>query len=70
MPKIFFSSFTFNLADIFAPIIAPAMPHIAILIPIFQLINFVFIDTIIAEIDVGTKNTKDIVYNIFTIYIN
>ena len=57
-PNSFLNSSTFIFTDIFAPIIAPTIPEIATYIPIFQSINFSFMDTIIAVTDVGTKNTK------------
>lgn len=57
-PNNFRSNSTFIFTDVFAPIIAPILPAIAKVTPIFQSINFSFIDTIIAVIDVGTKNTK------------
>lgn len=58
IPKNFFSHFTSIFIAIFAPIIAPNIPDIPIVIPIFQSINFSLIETIIAVIEVGTKNTK------------
>lgn len=58
IPNSFLSSSTFIFTDIFAPIIAPTIPETAIHIPIFQSINFSFIDTTIAVIDVGTKKTR------------
>ena len=57
-PNSFLSNSTFIFIEIFAPITAPTIPADANHIPIFQSINFSFIDTIIAVIDVGTKNTK------------
>lgn len=58
IPNNFLSIFTSIFTEIFAPIIAPTIPAVANVIPIFQSISFSFIDTIIAVIDVGTKNTK------------
>ena len=43
IPKSFFNLFTSMSAEILAPIIAPTIPDTAIVIPIFQLINFCFI---------------------------
>lgn len=57
-PNSFLNISTSIFTEIFAPIIAPIIPADANQIPIFQSINFSFIDTIIAVIDVGTKNTK------------
>lgn len=57
-PNSFLNNSTFIFTDIFAPTIAPIIPADATHNPIFQSINFSFIDTIIAVIDVGTKNTK------------
>lgn len=57
-PNSFLNNSTFIFTDIFAPIIAPTTPEAATHNPIFQSINFSFIDTIIAVIDVGTKKTK------------
>lgn len=57
-PNNFRSNSTFIFTDIFAPIIAPIIPAIAKVNPIFHSINFSLIDTIIAVIEVGTKNTK------------
>ena len=57
-PNSFLNSSTFIFTDIIAPIIAPTIPEVATHNPIFQSINFSFIDTIIAVIDVGTKNTR------------
>lgn len=42
----------------FAPITAPTIPAITIGIAVFQSINFSFMETIIAVIDVGIKKTK------------
>ena len=58
IPKHLFKTFTFIFDDIFAPIMAPTTPLIANVIPIFHSINLDLIETIIADIDVGTKNTK------------
>ena len=57
-PNNFLNLFTSVYIAIFAPMIAPNIPNIAVYIPNFISIFLFFIFTIIAIIDVGTKNIK------------
>ena len=57
-PKYFLKLFTFTFIDIFAPIIAPTIPNIIILIEIFKSIFLFFKLIIVAVIAVGIKKIK------------
>ena len=58
IPKYFLNIFTSVWTDKFAPIIAPSIPNIEIIVANFKSIFLFFMFTIIATIDVGMKNIK------------
>ena len=58
IPKYFLKVFTSVWIDKFAPIIAPSIPNMDIIVASFKSIFLFFIFTIIATIDVGIKNIK------------
>ena len=58
IPKIFFNNPTSIFIAIFAPIIAPNMPHIEIIVANFKSIFLFFKFTIIATIEVGIKKIR------------
>lgn len=57
-PKYFLKALTSVWTDKFAPIIAPNIPNIDIIVANFKSMFPFFIFTIIAIIDVGMKNIK------------
>ena len=58
IPKYFLNIFTSVWTDKFAPIIAPSIPNIEIIVANFKSIFLFLMFTIIATIDVGMKNIK------------
>ena len=58
IPKYVWSFSTSVWTDKFAPIIAPNIPNIVIIVASFKSIFLFFIFTIIATIEVGIKNIK------------
>ena len=69
IPKYFLNIFTSVWTDKFAPIIAPSIPNIEIIVANFKSIFLFLMFTIIATIDVGMKNIKNIFYSLFDICI-